>query len=129
MNEERDYGAEQTELAEGEYRMGIMTTDELIEKIKEWGRNKGIDNPDKQLMKCYEEINEITREFVRGRHRTLGVVDAIGDTAVTLIILADILGYDFTECLREAYDVIAIRTGVTIDGSFVKKEDIDGEAS
>ena len=103
-----------------------MTTDKLIDAVRDWGREKGINNADKQLMKVFEETNEITREFVRGRYDTPEVVDSLGDSIVTLIILADILGYDIRDCLIEAYGVISKRTGKNVDGSFVKSEDLDG---
>ena len=105
-----------------------MVTDELIDAVRNWGREKGINNADKQLMKVFEETNEITREFVRGRYDTPEVVDSLGDSIVTLIILADILGYDIRDCLLEAYGVISKRTGKNVDGSFVKSEDLDGQA-
>ena len=105
-----------------------MTTDKLIDAVRDWGREKGINNADKQLMKVFEETNEITREFVRGRYDTPEVVDSLGDSIVTLIILADILGYDIRDCLIEAYGVISKRTGKNVDGSFVKSEDLDGQA-
>lgn len=103
-----------------------INTDGLIDAVREWGKQKGIDNADKQLMKVFEETNEITREFVRGRYDTPEVVDSLGDSMVTLIILADILGYDIRDCLAEAYGVISKRTGETISGSFVKSEDLNG---
>lgn len=106
-----------------------MTTDKLIDAVREWGREKGIKNVDKQLMKVFEETNEITREFVRGRYNTPEVVDSLGDSVVTLIILADILGYDIRDCLLGAYEVISKRTGKTISGSFVKSEDLNGRSS
>lgn len=105
-----------------------MVTDELIDAVRDWGREKGINNADKQLMKVFEETNEITREFVRGRYDTPEVVDSLGDSVVTLIILADILGYDIRDCLLEAYEVISKRTGKNVSGSFVKSEDLDGQA-
>ena len=92
--------------------------------MKRWGRKNHIWNADKQLLKCFEEMNEITREFVRGRYNTPEVIDSLGDSMVTLIILADILGYDIRDCLNEAYTVISKRTGETISGSFVKSEDL-----
>lgn len=55
-----------------------MVTDELIDAVRDWGREKGINNADKQLMKVFEETNEITREFVRGRYDTPEVVDSLG---------------------------------------------------
>lgn len=56
------------------------------------------------------------------------VVDSLGDSVVTLIILADILGYDIRDCLLGAYEVISKRTGKNVDGNFVKNEDLDGQA-
>ena len=102
-----------------------MTTDELIDAVRQWGRDKGINNADKQLLKVFEETNEITREFVRGRYNTPEVIDSLGDSMVTLIILADIVGYDIRDCLAEAYGVISKRDGKNIDGSFVKSEDLN----
>ena len=106
----------------------MNSTDELIDAVRDWGREKGINNADKQLMKVFEETNEITREFVRGRYDTPEVVDSLGDSVVTLIILADILGYDIRDCLLGAYEVISKRTGKNVDGNFVKSEDLDGQA-
>ncbi len=103
-----------------------MTTDELIIAVRNWGREKDINNADKQLMKVFEETNEITREFVRGRYDTPEVVDSLGDSVVTLIILADILGYDIRDCLLGAYEVINKRTGKNVSGNFVKSEDLNG---
>lgn len=106
----------------------MNSTDGLIDAVRNWGREKGINNADKQLMKVFEETNEITREFVRGRYDTPEVVDSLGDSIVTLIILADILGYDIRDCLLEAYEVISKRTGKNVGGNFVKSEDLDGQA-
>ena len=104
-----------------------MTTeqkaDALIESVKNWGRARNITNPDKQTLKVIEEASEIVREIVRGRYDSIDLQDAIGDTTVTLIVLADILGYDFLECLELAYDTIKDRTGKTKDGTFVKSDD------
>ena len=106
----------------------MNSTDELIDAVRDWGREKGINNADKQLMKVFEETNEITREFVRGRYDTPEVVDSLGDSVITLIILADILGYDIRDCLLGAYEVISKRIGKNVDGNFVKSEDLDGQA-
>ncbi len=48
------------------------------------------------------------------------IADAIGDVQVTLIILAEQLYFDYDNCLSEAYDVIAKRTGRTVNGTFIK---------
>ena len=51
-------------------------------------------------------------------------MDGIGDTFVTLIILSQQLGLDPKECLEMAYNVIKGRSGKTVNGVFVKKEDL-----
>lgn len=99
-----------------------MTTDELLNKVKEWGKEKGIDNPDKQTLKLLEESGELASELCRGRYQSAEIKDALGDIGVVWIILADILGYDVIECLSDAYNIIAKRKGKTISGSFVKDE-------
>ena len=105
----------------------LSATDELIWSVVEWGRSKKIDNADKQFMKVVEETSEIAREMVRGRYNSPELMDALGDSMVTLIILADILGYDIIGCLATAYAEIRNREGETIDGSFVKSDDLEGE--
>ena len=102
-----------------------VDTDELISSICSWGSDHGIDNPDKQTIKLMEECGELANEISRSRYDTPEVRDAIGDIGVVLIILADILGYDFGDCLRLAYNEIKDRTGHTESGSFIK----DGENS
>lgn len=100
-----------------------MTTDELINKVKEWGRAHKIDDALMQYCKTTEELSELAHEFTRGKQEGPEVIDALGDTTVCLIILADILGYDLMECLASAYDVIKDRKGKTINHSFIKEED------
>lgn len=99
-----------------------MTTDELIQAVIDWGRGKHLDNPVMQYAKVNEEIGEIAHELTRGNLKSPEMKDAIGDTLVTIIILADILGYDPTRCLEAAYAVIKDRSGHTENGSFVKDE-------
>lgn len=98
-----------------------MTTDELIEAVREWGHSHKIDNALMQYCKTTEELSELAHEFTRGRQSGPEVIDALGDTTVCLIILADILGYDLVECLESAYNVIKERRGKTVGGSFVKE--------
>lgn len=93
---------------------------DLISAVAEWGRDKGIDNPVMQYAKLNEEVGEIAHELTRNNYKSDEMKDALGDTFVTLIILADILGYDIVGCLAEVYGVIKERTGKTINGSFVK---------
>lgn len=97
-----------------------MDERELIEKIKAWGKNKGINNADKQLIKLLEESGELASEICRGRYQSAEVEDALGDIGVVWIILADILGYDVIKCLELAYNEISHRKGITSQGMFIK---------
>jgi NTP pyrophosphatase (non-canonical NTP hydrolase) len=99
--------------------------DDLVYKVIEWGREHKIDNPVMQALKVNEEVGEIATEITHGRLRGPDMVDAIGDSLVTIIILADILGYDPANCLQEAYDVISKRKGETKDGCFIKEDNVE----
>ena len=88
--------------------------------IKEWGREKGINNPDKQTVKLIEEVGELAHEICRGKYDSDELKDAFGDIQVVLIILGDMLGIDVEQCKKDAYNVIKNRTGHNVDGSFVK---------
>ena len=48
------------------------------------------------------------------------IQDGIGDTIVTLIMLASIFRVDIDDCLLLAYNEIKGRTGNMVDGVFVK---------
>lgn len=98
-----------------------MEPDVLFNAIKQWGRDKGINNADKQTLKLLEESGELASELCRGRYKNAEVKDALGDIGVVWVILADILGYDAIDCLSEAYHVIENRKGKNISGSFVKE--------
>ena len=49
---------------------------------------------------------------------------SMGNVFVTLIILCKQLGIDPLECLSMAYEKISNRKGKTIDGIFVREEDL-----
>lgn len=98
-----------------------MTLDELVDAVRAWGVEHKIDNPYTQYAKMIEEAGEIAHELTRDHLHTLAMEDAIGDTFVTLIILADILGIDLKTALSEAYEVISKRKGSTVNGNFIKE--------
>lgn len=65
-----------------------QTFQELREQIIQWGLDKGINNPITQFGKVSEELNEICDELTSKEGVNLdNLKDAIGDTAVTLILL------------------------------------------
>lgn len=51
----------------------------------------------------------------------------MGDIFVTLIILCDQLNLDPIECLDRAFNKIKDRKGKTINGVFIKQEDLKGD--
>jgi NTP pyrophosphatase (non-canonical NTP hydrolase) len=100
------------------------TFDELIENVKLWADNKGIlkpENTSKQMMKVIEELGETAGAIAKNK-KTEEIQDGIGDTFVTVIILAYQLGLNPTECLESAWNEIKDRTGKTQNGIFVKDE-------
>ena len=109
-----------------EHAISSMAT---ITDVIQWGRDKGLHDPKAQLNKVIEEVGEIAHEITRNHYDLEALeqpdelVDALGDTLVTIIILADILNMDPMACLEEAYMAIANRTGETKDGSFIKTEE------
>lgn len=98
--------------------------DELIEKIEQWAKDKGLDTADssKQMLKVYEELGEVAAAIIRSDRASLR--DGIGDTVVILIILAMQNDMDLFECLSCAYDEIKDRTGEMVNGTFVKSSDL-----
>lgn len=101
-----------------------MTTDELINAVIDWGESHDLHDPKAQMNKVIEEVGEIAHEVSRNRYG-MDFCDAIGDSLVTIIILAWIVGQDPRSCLLEAYNTIKNRKGKTDNGTFVK----DGETS
>lgn len=98
-----------------------METDELIKNVIRWGRDKDLNDPKAQLNKVMEEVGEIAHEVSRNRYGK-EFRDAIGDTLVTVLILADIAGARPMACLGLAYREIKDRKGKTENGTFVKEE-------
>nr|WP_269843637.1 MazG-like family protein [Enterococcus faecium] len=90
-----------------------------------WAVERGLHNtpPEKQFLKVAEETAEIAAGMARGNMEA--VKDGIGDTIVTLIILAMQQGMDVEECLQTAYNEIKGRTGKMVDGVFVKSSDLE----
>ncbi len=96
---------------------------QLIKEVEVWAENRGLLNPElssRQALKVMEEVGETMAALARGNRRELK--DGIGDSIVTLIILAAQQGMSAEDCLQAAYNEIKDRTGKTVDGVFVKDE-------
>jgi NTP pyrophosphatase (non-canonical NTP hydrolase) len=94
---------------------------ELVRLVEQWAADKGINKPEnatKQMLKVMEEVGETAGALAK--NNTAELKDGIGDSFVTLIILAQQCGFSAEECLQAAYDVIKNRTGKTVNGVFIK---------
>ena len=105
------------------------TFSDLINKINHWAdeRNLKQADPKIQWMRITEEVGEIRDVLLKPTKFTepqAALKDAIGDTLVTIIVLAHQLDLDVTECLGIAYEEIKNRKGKMINGTFVKEEDL-----
>ena len=111
------YNYKNTEGAKENALSGYSTLVDVIQ----WGREKGLNDPKAQLNKVMEEVGEIAHEITRNNYESEELVDAIGDTLVTVIILSDILDIDPIGALQDAYQVIKDRKGKTQNGTFVRE--------
>jgi NTP pyrophosphatase (non-canonical NTP hydrolase) len=124
-----------------------MKYEELELNVIKWAEDKQIFSKStalKQLSKTQEELDETlsalkslheidldregNRELIQSDHdqREIEALfeakDGIGDMIVTIIILAEMLGFSSVECLETAYNVIKNRKGEMINGLFVKEK-------
>ena len=103
----------------------MKTFNELEISVRNWAIEKGIDKPEnapKQMLKVMEEVGETDGALLKNKEDE--IKDGIGDSFVTLIILCQQLGYSPTECLQLAYNEIENRKGKTVNGVFVKEENL-----
>lgn len=99
-----------------------MTFEQLTLRLNEWRKQRNLADPKAQTMKVMEEVGELSAAINKQNREKL--IDSIGDTLVTVILLSQMEGMDPTKCLESAWQVIADRKGKTVNGSFVKSEDL-----
>ncbi len=101
-----------------------MDIQKQIDLVRDWGRERNIIGRDaratmlSQFKICREETDELEEAIMLDDHD--GITDGVGDTAVTLIMLSELHGVSFEDCLQWAYKEIKDRTGEMVDGTFVK---------
>ena len=111
----------------------------LNERVIKWANDKGIlekATPLAQLDKTIEEVLEL-REALIAQNNGLKyyinskgvrvntreqVIDGIGDIDVTMKIQAKMQNLDSLVCLESVLDIIELRNGKMINGTFVKDE-------
>lgn len=116
------------------YLLGLDTPSKdvvegLIDKVNDWADSRGLKQADPKIqwMRVTEEVGEIRDVLLKPTKFTepqAALKDAIGDTLVTIIVLAHQLDLDVTECLGIAYEEIKNRKGKMINGTFVKEDDL-----
>ena len=104
---------------------GGLSLDELETRIRQWGVDRKILGPEGQgtvagqMAKLEEEFLEL--DFGVKTGDVYECKDAIGDMTVVLVMLADLLGLSFRDCVVAAWDEIKDRKGEMRDGVFVKE--------
>ena len=91
-------------------------------EVLNWANERGLLKPENKLMqmgKMVSEVGELCDAIIKDDKN--GQIDGIGYVLVTLIILANQLGYDVEDCLEVAYNEIKNRKGETINGTFIKE--------
>ena len=116
--------------------------EELQEKVLEWADSHDLlheENANKQFMKFIEETFEFKTEMDQllsyrkyceetckrlPKNAAKKMELEMGDVFVTLIILCKQIEIEPQECLEMAYEKIKDRKGKTINGCFIKAEDL-----
>jgi NTP pyrophosphatase (non-canonical NTP hydrolase) len=96
-----------------------------FDKVRKWARSRNLTSEGDaktQTLKICEELGELARSILKKDGKEL--CDAIGDTLVTIVVLADILDLRAEDCWLEAIDIIKERSGKMINGTFIKSEDL-----
>lgn len=96
----------------------------LVDNVKEWATQKGLNSLDPriQYVKLIEEAGELASGLLKNKREL--VYDSIGDMLVVMIILCEQLGTKLEWCLEEAWNEIKDRKGKTVNGVFIKQEDL-----
>ena len=102
------------------------TLDSLEEEVTAWASDRRLINSTNvpfQMMKVIEELGELNAAISK-MMSTQEIKSELGDVFVTLIILSRQLGIDPMHALNAAYTKISKRSGSTVNGVFVKEEDL-----
>lgn len=106
-----------------------LTLNKIALDVWKWFDDHNLNDPVMQMVKVQEEIGELAHEISRNRYDTPEVVDALGDSLVTLIGMCHHLNIEPAYALYTAYNEIKDRKGTVIKGSFVKEENGETKSS
>ena len=97
--------------------------DNQFEHIRNWALTRGLyekGDVKTQYVKLQEEAGELAKAIIDENHEEF--IDAIGDCVVVLTNLAHLGGVKIEDCINTAYEEIAKRKGLMVNGSFVKNK-------
>lgn len=111
---------------------------ELIQNVIEWANERNViqgSTATRQLEKTAAELIELAievgkEEAYAGSRIELPesqsgkTASELGDILVTLIVVAEQLGFSIEDCLQVAYNKIKDRKGKMVNGKFVKEADL-----
>jgi NTP pyrophosphatase (non-canonical NTP hydrolase) len=103
----------------------VVGLDQLTEQIERWSYEGKLPFQDstRQFVKIVEEVGELAAADARNNEP--GIVDAIGDIYVTLVVYCQQRGIRIEDAIRSAYNEIKDRKGQIIGGTFIKASDVD----
>ena len=96
--------------------------DDLIENVKTWAEEKNLlkkENSKAQMLKVLEEVGETAGALLKNKNKE--IIDGLGDSFVTLIILCYQLDLEPKQCLQSAWDEIKNRKCKTVNGTFIRE--------
>lgn len=98
---------------------------DAVKNIKKWGAERGITDgdPSRQLNKLTEELGKLAEGF--NKEFPEQIEDSLGDMFVVMTLFAEQNGLNIVDCIQSAYETIKDREGKTVDGVFVKSEDLE----
>ena len=125
LSPDMEAAASSTEdLDKGEDSVSSKDMTALTACVERWVKNREIDkaHPRMQLIKLAEEFGEIAEGLAKNDKQL--VADGVGYVYVTLVALCTALDLEINECVYHAYKEIEDLKGETVDGVFIKEEDL-----
>lgn len=100
----------------------MASFNDLHLNIVRWGEARGIlknSTAQAQFMKSVSEMGEVADAVLK--NDMAGVKDGVGDVVVCHMMMCEILGIDYLECIAHAWNEIKDRKGhMNSNGVFVK---------
>lgn len=90
----------------------------VLAEILDWGKEKGINNVKNQFNKMKEETDEADEAWAGSD--VFHIKEEFGDMGVVWLLACQAAGLDPFEVLSVAHNKNKHRTGVTINGNFIK---------